>query len=110
LGIAEEAILSFFGGPGFQAWQRMGNTQRFGGPMPKSWLASQLDLSKRIVKRMRQFGIKVILPAFSGFVPDELAVLYPESSIKKGSVWNNFPEEYTAVSCVEPTDPLFSRI
>ena len=40
--------------------------------MPKNWLISQFELSKKIVKRMREFGIKVILPAFSGFVPEEL--------------------------------------
>jgi len=54
--------------------------------------------------------MKVILPTFSGFVPDSLLTIFPSSRIHKGPSWNNFPSEFTNVSFVDPTDPLFKKL
>lgn len=50
----------------------MGNLKKFGGPLPKSWHLDQLGLQKRILKRYDELGVKYVLPAFAGFVPDQI--------------------------------------
>lgn len=47
----------------------MGNIQGWGGPLPQSWITSQLQLQHKIVQRMRDFGMLTVLPAFAGHVP-----------------------------------------
>jgi alpha-N-acetylglucosaminidase len=40
-GITASDLESFFAGPSFLAWQRMGNLQGYGGPLPQSYIDSQ---------------------------------------------------------------------
>lgn len=47
----------------------MGNLRGWGGPLSMSWHAQQVELNHRIIKRMREFGMTTILPAFAGQVP-----------------------------------------
>ena len=44
---------------------------------------------------MREFKIKVVLPAFSGFVPDEIQEIFPNIKLYQGGSWNNFLPQYT---------------
>ena len=37
-GIGEDELADFFAGPAFLAWQRMGNIQGYGGPLPRSFM------------------------------------------------------------------------
>lgn len=51
----------------------MGNLKKFGGPLTDSWHFDQLELQKAILRRYNDLGIKYILPAFAGFVPDRVS-------------------------------------
>jgi len=87
-------------------WQRMGNVNGWGGPTPTSFLLQQRDLQLKILKRMRSFGMKPVLPAFAGHVPDQLKQLYPSSKISQLNKWDGFNGTYF----LDPADPLFSKI
>lgn len=71
LGYSKEEINSFIAGPAFQAWWLMNNLEGWGGPNPDSWYEQQADLQKKIVKRMREYGIEPVLPGYSGMVPHD---------------------------------------
>lgn len=47
----------------------MGNIRAWGGPLPQSWLDSDLALQKQILRRMKSFGMIPVLPGFAGHVP-----------------------------------------
>lgn len=47
----------------------MNNLEGWGGPNPDSWYERQEELQKRILKRMREYGIEPVLPGYSGMVP-----------------------------------------
>merc|ERR1719433_1294952 len=49
VGLKDLVIREYFTGPAFLAWHRMGNLQSFGGPLPKAWLTSQFELTKKIL-------------------------------------------------------------
>lgn len=70
LGYNADEINEFIAGPGFQAWWLMNNLEGWGGPNPDSWYEDQAKLQKRILKRMREFGIEPVLPGYSGMVPN----------------------------------------
>ena len=110
LGLAEQDILNWLGGPAFMAWQRMGNIQNWGGPMPMEWITQQNKLQKAILKRARELGMIPVLPAFGGFVPPELTTIFPEANVILSDKWLSFDDKYTPVHLVEVTDPLFQQI
>lgn len=52
----------------------MGNIKEWGGPVSLTFLYNELLLNKQIVEREQSFGMFPVLPAFAGYVPDELIV------------------------------------
>ncbi|WP_373736713.1 alpha-N-acetylglucosaminidase TIM-barrel domain-containing protein, partial [Bacteroides heparinolyticus] len=69
LGYNKEEINEFVAGPAFQAWWLMNNLEGWGGPNPDQWYNHQEQLQKRILKRMREYGIEPVLPGYSGMIP-----------------------------------------
>jgi alpha-N-acetylglucosaminidase len=55
---------------------------------------------------MRALGMKPILPAFSGYVPEAFARRHPEARIYRMRAWEGFPGTYW----LDPSDPLFARL
>lgn len=108
-GMSDEQIRSYFTGPAHLPWHRMSNLDKWGGPLPKSWLEFQRDLQTKILKRERELGMKPVLPAFSGHVPEALKKVRPEAKISQLSSWGGFPDEYRSFF-LDPLDPLFKEI
>lgn len=50
----------------------MGNIKNYGGYLPNYWHKDQYSLLKLQIARYNDLGIKYVLPAFSGFVPDQI--------------------------------------
>nr|XP_040233745.2 alpha-N-acetylglucosaminidase [Anopheles coluzzii] len=97
-------------GPGFFAWQRMGNIRGWGGPLTPSFTQFAHTLQVRVVGEMRRLGMAVALPAFAGHLPVQFRTLYPNVSFANVSVWNNFPPQYASPLFLDPTEPLFAAI
>ena len=109
LGLTDEEVRSYFTGPAHLPWHRMLNLDRWGGPLPKSWLEGQEQLQKRIVARERELNMKPVLPAFAGHVPAALSRLYPEARIERMSDWAGFDVSQWP-HFLDPMDPLFPEI
>lgn len=109
LGLTDEEVRAYFTGPAHLPWHRMSNIDYWQGPLPQEWLDSQLALQQRIVARERELGMKPVLPAFAGHVPQELKRLYPDARITRVSYWGGFADEYRC-SFLDPMDPLFDTI
>ena len=69
LGYSKQEVNEFIAGPAFLAWWEMNNLEGWGGPLPDSWYAQQELLQKKILKRMREWGMQPVLPGYSGMVP-----------------------------------------
>lgn len=109
LGLSDEEVRAYFTGPAHLPWHRMSNIDYWNGPLPQEWLDGQLALQQRIVSRERELGMKPVLPAFAGHVPQELKRIYPEARITRVSYWGGFADEYRC-SFLDPMDPLFEVI
>lgn len=105
LGYSKDEINRFIAGPAFLAWWAMNNLEGWGGPNPDSWYVQQEALQKKILKRMREYGIKPVFPGYSGMVPhdaDEKLGL----NLTKSDLWNGF----TRPAFLQPTDVRFAEI
>lgn len=105
LGYDKEEVNRFIAGPAFLAWWAMNNLEGWGGPNPDSWYVRQEALQKKILKRMHEYGMKPVLPGYSGMVPnnaDEKLGL----NIAKPELWNGF----TRPAFLQPTDSRFAEI
>jgi alpha-N-acetylglucosaminidase len=83
----------------------MNNLEGWGGPNPDSWYTQQEALQKRILRRMREYGMEPVFPGYSGMVPhdarEKLGLDVAESGL-----WNGF----TRPAFLQPTDPRFAEI
>ncbi|XP_063869579.1 alpha-N-acetylglucosaminidase-like [Scylla paramamosain] len=110
LGLTEKELEEHFAGYAFLAWGRMGNIERWGGPLSIYWQEEKLKLQKRIVARMRELGMFTVLPAFSGHVPKGILRVFPTANITRLPAWSHFSEPYTRTYFLNPQDPLFEKI
>jgi alpha-N-acetylglucosaminidase len=108
-GLTNEEVRSFFTGPAYLPWHRMSNIDLWDGPLPFSWINNQLALQKRIVGRERELGMKPVLPAFSGHVPELLKTKFPEAKITSLGEWSGFSSKYDSYF-LDPFDSLFKAI
>lgn len=105
LGYTRQEVNDFIAGPAFMAWWAMNNLEGWGGPNPDAWYDKQEALQKKILHRMKELGIKPVLPGYSGMVPhnaDQKLGL----NITKGDLWNGF----TRPAFLQPTDPRYTEI
>lgn len=105
LGYTKDEINQFISGPGFMAWWLMNNLEGWGGPNPDNWYKQQTALQKRIIKRMREYGIKPVLPGYSGMVPNN-AKEKLGLNVSDPGLWCG----YRRPAFLQPTDPRFQEI
>jgi alpha-N-acetylglucosaminidase len=105
LGYSKKEINEFIAGPAFLAWWEMNNLEGWGGPNPDSWYAQQTILQKKIVKRMREYGIEPVFPGYSGMLPhnakEKLGL-----NVADAELWNG----YIRPTFLQPTDSHFQEI
>lgn len=107
-GMTPDQIRAYFTGPSHLPWHRMGNLDRFLGPLPQPFISNQYELQKRILERERSFGMTPVLPAFAGHVPKEIKDKYPDAKITcMGSYTTG---EDNNAYFLDPMDPLFIEI
>ncbi len=111
VGLNDEEIISFLSGPAFQAWNRFGNIQgSWDGSIPQAWIDDQFQMQLKIIQRMVELGMTPVLPAFTGFVPQNISRIWPNATLKNSPRWNNFSTEYSADTYLDPFDSHFDEL
>jgi alpha-N-acetylglucosaminidase len=80
-GVTQAEWNRFTTGPAHLPWHRMGNINRFDGPLPQTWIDQKKELQKQILGRMLELGMTPIVPGFAGHVPEAFLRIYPEARI-----------------------------
>lgn len=110
VGLTKKEIDEHFAGPAFLAWQRMGNIRGWGGPLTESYKINSFLLQKRIITALRDLGIVVALPAFSGHVPVAFKRIYPNATYQTIPKWKRgFPDQFSGPLFLDPGDYLFKK-
>lgn len=105
LGYSEEEVGRFIAGPAFLAWWAMNNLEGWGGPLPASWYTRQEQLQKRILQRMKEYGMHPVLPGYSGMVPHDARERLG-LNVSDAGLWNKFQRPANLL----PTDARFNEI
>ena len=105
IGCNDAEAREFLVGPCFSAWQWMTNIEAHGGPPPKAWIDSRIELGRRILERQRALGMTPIQQGSSGFVPRGFEERFPDAAIVREHPWVDFE----GTSQLDPVDPLFER-
>ena len=79
LGYTKEETNRFIAGPAFLAWWAMNNLEGWGGPNPDSWYTQQEALQKKILKRMREYGIEPRTGIVERFYPSGILNAYRQA-------------------------------
>lgn len=106
LNFNEDDIRKFLPGAGYEAWWLMGNLEGFGGLVTPEFIAQQTDLQQKMLKRMRELGMKPVFQGFYGMVPNALKEKFPDARIKSQGIWCT----YQRPAFLDPTDPLFDKL
>ena len=102
-GLTDAELAEFLAGPAYLPFGWMGCLDGWGGPLPKSWIDSHVELQKKIVARERELGMTPVLQGFTGHVPPALRTKVPDAKFKQLPKWCNFPPTYF----IDPLDPFF---
>jgi len=105
LGYSKDEINDFIAGPAFLAWWEMNNLEGWGGPNPDWWYSRQENLQKKILARMKEYGMHPVLPGYSGMMPSNVGEKLGYD-IAKPPLWNGFNRP----SFMQPTDPHYYEI
>lgn len=109
-GLKEDDIRNYFGGPAHLPWHRMANHDKWGGPLPVSYIQGQRDLQKGILAQARGLGMSPILSGFAGHVPEAMKALRPGAKITRIAPGWGGMSAATATWFVDPEDPLFKEV
>ncbi len=105
LGYSKDEANQFIAGPAFQAWWLMNNLEGWGGPNSDNWYQQRERLQKQIMKRMKELGINVCLPGYSGMVPHDAKERLGLDVADPGK-WN----DYKRPAFLQPTSKRFAEI
>lgn len=108
LGLSEEEADSFFTGPAFLPWHRMGNLNTWSGPLNKEWHDSQIALQHKILDKMRALDMEPVAPGFAGFIPPAYMKKHPELEAFHLK-WGAMDSTYNA-AVLSPFAPQFKEI
>ena len=109
LGLTDEEIRSYFTGPAHLPWHRMQNIDRWGSPLPMSWIENQEALQKQIVVRERELNMKPVLPGFAGHVPACITRIYPDAPLASLGDWAGF-DSICWCKFLDPMSTLYTEI
>jgi alpha-N-acetylglucosaminidase len=103
-GYSKKEAKEFIAGPGYTAWWLMGNLEGRGGPVTDEWIAQQAALQHKILGRMRELGMRPVLPGFIGLVPTTLAKKNNVKTLPQG----NWAGGHLRPHVLHPDDPQFA--
>ena len=109
LGLTDEEMNTYFTGPAYLPWNRMGNITGWNGSLNQKYFAKQVELNHKILNRLKELGMHPIVPAFAGFVPEGLKRLYPGQDIRDVAFGGGFSNKYSG-HILAPNNDLFKKI
>lgn len=105
LGYDDEGIRNFIAGGAFKAWWLMNNLEGWGGNVSRKYIDAECELQKKILKRMREFGMKPVLAGYSGMLPHNADSVCGVRTAESG-LWLGFRRP----AFLSPTDERFEEI
>lgn len=91
LGYRLREIKNFLTGPSYFAWCYMANITGVGGPLHDNFFYEATELARKNHRRMQVLGIDVVLEAYNGMVPSDIAKKVRDIPTIEQGLWNGLP-------------------
>ena len=105
-GYSKDEALRTISGLAFWPWQQMTNIIGYMPPKEEKYVYERLELGKKILDRMLEFGMMPIQQGFGGHMPANIKEKFPKAKISISNSWCRFPK----CAIIDPTEKLFSEI
>jgi alpha-N-acetylglucosaminidase len=105
-GYAPAQIRSWVPDPAHLPWFEMDNLESYGGPLSQDLVEPRLKLGQKILTRMRELGIKPMLPGYYGMVPPDFHKRFPKADVRLQGDWDALKRP----DILDPTDPMFPLV
>ena len=97
-----DQVNEFVCGSAYYGWFFMNNLTGWGGPQPESWYEQRTALARKIFQRMKDLGMKPVIPGYVGMVPEKFLTYaatdktngWVASDIVNGGTWCSFTRPY----------------
>ncbi len=101
-GYTLDEVNTFVCGSAYYGWFFMNNLTAWGGPQPESWYTQQQALARKIFQRMKDFGMRPVIPGYVGMIPKDFLTQaeaskitgWKSSDIVNGGNWCSFVRPY----------------
>ncbi|MFF8956902.1 alpha-N-acetylglucosaminidase TIM-barrel domain-containing protein [Streptomyces sp. NPDC014894] len=105
-GYTDEESRTWLPAPSHQPWWLLQNMSEYGGPLSPALLAARTELGRRIAERLRELGMRPVLPGYFGTVPDGFADRNPGARTVPQGSWNGLPRP----DWLDPRTPVFAEV
>ncbi len=97
-GYTDRDLGEFLVAPTYYAWFFMNNMTGYGAKnLPAHWYDAEAELGRKIVKRLKAYGMKAVVPGYVGMIPKDFLLKakknvdkWQEEDIISGGKWCNF--------------------
>lgn len=87
-GYSDEEARAWLPAPSHQPWWLLQNMSGYGGPLSPALLDRRAELGARITARLRELGMRPVLPGYFGTVPDGFPARNPGARVIAQGGWN----------------------
>lgn len=87
-GYSDSEARAWIPAPTHQPWWLLQNLAEYGGPITPALLARRTELGQRIVARMRELGMRPVVPGYFGTVPADFTRRNPGGRTVAQGTWN----------------------
>ncbi|MGW4028460.1 alpha-N-acetylglucosaminidase [Streptomyces sp. NPDC004838] len=105
-GYSDTEARTWLPAPSHQAWWLLQNMSGYGGPLSSALIDRRADLGRRITGRLRELGMRPVLPGYFGTVPDGFTARNPGARVIPQGTWNGLRRP----DWLDPRTPVFPEI
>jgi len=105
-GYSDDELRAWIPAPAHQPWWLLQNMSGFGGPVSPALFARRAELGRRIVERLRELGMRPVLPGYFGTVPPGFAAKQPGAALVPQGEWVGFQRP----DWLDPRDAHFAKV
>ncbi|GAA0610113.1 alpha-N-acetylglucosaminidase [Streptomyces crystallinus] len=87
-GYTDEEARAWLPAPSHQPWWLLQNMSGYGGPLSPALIERRAALGARITARLRELGMRPVLPGYFGTVPDGFPARNPGARVVAQGGWN----------------------
>ncbi|MEU9119275.1 alpha-N-acetylglucosaminidase TIM-barrel domain-containing protein [Streptomyces sp. NPDC048506] len=105
-GYSDAEARAWLPAPSHQPWWLLQNMSRYGGPVSGQLLDKRAKLGRRICDRLRELGMRPVLPGYFGTVPDGFAARNPGARTVPQGTWSGLPRP----DWLDPRTAVFGEV